>query len=409
MAEQDFVQRMFAEYYRAHYKEVEAPSSLSQREFGFLHSKEKMMVRHKSFATPKELQEFIRSTVPSDVYYSSAYYERPTEPMEKKGWLGADLVFDIDSDHLETSCKRDHDFWICETCNNSGRDSKPEVCPRCGGTKFRTEAWLCEKCLNAVKGETQKLLDFLISDFGFSPEKTVTCFSGQRGYHVHIEESEVRTLDQDARKEIVDYIMGVGLRLELHDLDDSSKRFGVGPDLDDYGWSGRIARGVYDLLASSSLEDFQKMDGITSRAAKTLWENRNRILDSWGKVLPWQTKSIGLKSWLNLASKGTSRQASLIDTVVTTDIHRLIRLPLTLHGKTGLKAMEVPPQKLEKFDPLKEAVAFNGGTLRLFVNDAHAFRIGDHIYGPYYREEVELPTAAAIYLICKRAARPIQG
>lgn len=409
MSEQDFVHGMFKEYYGTHLKEVVPPSSFSQREFGFLLFREKMMIRHKSFATAEELQEFIVSTVPADVYYSSAYYERPQEPMEKKGWLGADLVFDIDSDHLDTPCKRDHDFWMCENCNTSGRGYNPGTCPNCGGTKFRMEAWLCEKCLDAAKGETQKLLDFLISDFGFSPEKTVTCFSGQRGYHVHIEEPEVRALDQEARKEIVDYIRGTGLRLEFHGLVEIIKRHKVaGPDLDDYGWSGRIARGVYDVLASSSPETFQKLNGISKPAAKALRDNRNRILESWGKVSPWQTKGVNLETWMNLASKGAARQASLIDTVVTTDIHRLIRLPLTLHGKTGLKAMEVPPRTLEKFDPLEEAVAFKEGTLRLFVNDAHTFRIGDQTYGPYQREEVQLPTGAAIFLLCKRAARLVQ-
>jgi DNA primase small subunit len=404
VAEQGFVQRMFREYYEAHCREITPPSSLGQREFGFLLSREKMMVRHRSFATPEELQKFILTNVPADVYYSSAYYEHPTEPMEKKGWLGADLIFDIDSDHLETPCKREHDFWTCENCNNTGRGAKPETCPNCGGTKFRMEAWLCERCLDAAKRETKKLLDFLISDFGFPPEKTVTCFSGQRGYHVHVEEPEVIALDQEARKEIADYITGTGLRLEFHGLVETSKKLeSVGPDLDDYGWSGRIARGVYDIL--SSPDGFQKIDGISTRTARTLRDNRDMILESWGKVSPWQARNIGLKTWIALASNGATRQASIIDTVVTTDIHRLIRLPLTLHGKTGLKAMEIPAEKLERFDPLKDAVAFEEGALKLFVNDAHAFRIGDQTYGPYQREEVELPTGAAVYLLCKKAAR----
>ena len=410
MAEQNFVQKMFAEYYRAHYKEIAPPSSLSQREFGFLFSREKMMIRHKSFTTPEELQRFIFTNAPSDIYYSSTYYERPTEPMERKGWLGADLIFDIDSDHLDTPCKQEHDFWTCENCNNSGRGNKLDVCPNCGGTKFRMEAWLCEKCLDAAKVETQKLLDFLISDFGFSPEETVICFSGQRGYHVHIEEPEARTLDQDARKEIADYITGTGLRLDLHGLIKRSRRFGgVGPDLDDYGWSGRIARGVYDVLASSSPEAFQKIDGISSRAAKSLGDDRDSILESWDKVSPWRARNVSLKTWTALASRGVVGQVSLIDTVVTTDIHRLIRLPLTLHGKTGLKAMEVPHNMLDRFDPLKEAVAFDEGELRLLVNDAHAFRIGDQTYGPYHLDEVELPMAAAVYLLCKKAAKLVQG
>jgi len=30
--------------------------------------------------------------------------------MENKGWIGADLIFDIDADHIETRCKTEHDL-----------------------------------------------------------------------------------------------------------------------------------------------------------------------------------------------------------------------------------------------------------------------------------------------------------
>ena len=36
-------------------------------------------------------------------------------------------------------------------------------------------------------------------------------FSGHRGYHVHIENEAVRSLDAMARKEIVDYVTGLRL------------------------------------------------------------------------------------------------------------------------------------------------------------------------------------------------------
>jgi hypothetical protein len=107
MSAQDFVRDIFAKYYEDHCKEIIPPSSLEKREFGFLLDKEKIMVRHKNFGTPHELQRFIVTNNPSDVYYSSAYYEFPTEPMERKNWLGADLIFDIDSDHWIHHARKD--------------------------------------------------------------------------------------------------------------------------------------------------------------------------------------------------------------------------------------------------------------------------------------------------------------
>ncbi|WP_243675341.1 hypothetical protein [Vulcanisaeta distributa] len=37
-----------------------------------------------------------------------------------------------------------------------------------------------------------------------------------------------------------------------------------------------------------------------------------------------------------------------IDEVVTMDVHRLIRLPNSLHGKTGLRVIRVSPSDLER-------------------------------------------------------------
>ncbi|MCJ7718669.1 DNA primase, partial [Candidatus Bathyarchaeota archaeon] len=93
-----------------------------------------------------------------------------------------------------------------------------------------------------------------------------------------------------------------------------------------------------------------------------------------------------------------------IDTVVTTDIHRLIRLPGTLHSKTGLKKIEFPISHLEDFDPLKSAVVFKNGAVTILVSDAPEFRIGDKTFGPYRNQRIELPTAAALLLICKKRA-----
>jgi len=410
MAEHGFVEDTFAQYYLQHATKIMPPSSMAQREFGIILFREKMMVRHKALNTSEELRRFIVSMAPSDVYYSSAYYERPEEQMGRKGWIGADLIFDIDSDHIPTPCKNRHDYWVCESCSNTGIGTKPNVCPRCNGTKFKTEGWLCESCLNAAKAETQKLLDFLSSDFGFRPENLTTCFSGQRGYHVHIEEPEIRTLDQNSRKEIVDYITGTGLKVEfqgLFEMRESRSRRITRPDLNALGWQGRMMRGVYDLLAATSTDGTGKLD-LPKGTAKFIQGNKQLILESLADKSPRApVKGLNPAAFAKLAERGIEGQASAIDTVVTTDIHRLIRLPETLHGKTGLKAMEIPTQSLEGFDPLSDAVAFKNGNLDVFVKDAYSFRLGEQTYGPYHEENVDLPMAAAMYLLCKKVASTI--
>jgi len=369
------------------------------------------MLRHKGFRGVDDLRSSLKTIVPLDVYYSSAYYERPEEEMRWKGWLGADLIFDIDADHIPTPCGKVHDVWVCSNCGTVGRGVSPKKCPTCGEQKFNEKTWPCEVCLESAKVEAIKLIDILTKDFGFSSRELKVGFSGHRGYHVHVESEEVRALDSMARKEIVDYVLGIGLEAEFHGLGErggKGSRVLAGPDLYDLGWRGRIARGTYDLLLTASPEELEKI-GLKKRAVDTITQHKEALLESWKEKGPWGiTKGIGTESWRKIAQYGVEKQSVKIDTVVTTDIHRLIRLTNTLHGKTGLKKIEVPITGIEHFDPLKSAVTFKKGTVTVLVSDAPKFRLGDETYGPYKEQKIELPTAAALMLLCKGAAQVVE-
>ncbi|MBX5327189.1 MAG: DNA primase small subunit domain-containing protein [Candidatus Bathyarchaeia archaeon] len=401
-----FVQSKFLEYYQNSFREDALPVSLEKREFGALLFKEKTMVRHRSFLQFGQLREFLCELVPSDVYYSSAYYDNPAaDEMGKKGWAGADLVFDIDADHIQTPCGKEHDTWICGNCDFVGKGVTPKECPSCGSQKIETKTWICEVCLETTKRETEKLLDMLMNDFGFSTDEMRVYFSGHRGYHVHIQAETVRCFDQAARKEIVDYIVGTGLDFDSHGFRSAG---GVisGPALESSGWSGRIARGVYDLL-NSSPQELENL-GLSKKVVKMLDEHKNKVLESWKTTGPWNTvKGVGEASWKKIVQRGVELQSAKIDTVVTTDVHRLIRLANTLHGKTALKKTIVPHGKLEEFDPLKSAVAFERDMAKVFVHESPRFRIGDEFYGPFKERKEELPTAAALFLLCKGVAEVV--
>jgi DNA primase small subunit len=405
-----FVREKFAEYYKQQFSSIPPPTSIERREFGFLLFREGIMLRHKGFSNVDDLRSSLKTIVPSDVYYSSAYYERPEEDMKGKGWLGADLIFDIDADHIPTPCAKVHDTWVCSNCGAVGRGVSPKKCPTCGEQKFNEKIWPCEVCLESAKEETMKLIDILTKDFGFSSEELRVGFSGHRGYHVHVESEEIRALDSMARKEIVDYVLGIGLETEFHGLGErgGKERVFAGPDLYDLGWRGRIARGTYDILLTASPEELKKI-GLKKRVAATIIQHKEALLKSWKEKGPWGIiKGIGTENWRKIAQYGVEKQSVKIDTVVTTDIHRLIRLTNTLHGKTGLKKIEVPITGIEHFDPLKSAVTFKKDTVTVLVSVAPKFRIGDETYGPYKGQKIELPTAAALMLLCKGAAKVVE-
>jgi len=411
MLPQRFVRDKFAEYYQKHPSIIQPPSSIKKREFGFLLFKERIMIRHKGFKNVDDLRSFLKAIVPSDVYYSSAYYERPRVEMGEKGWLGADLIFDIDADHIPTPCAKTHDTWVCKNCGAVGRGTSPQKCPTCGEQKFNEKTWPCEVCLEAAKAETMKLIDILTKDFGLSSEEITVGFSGHRGYHLHMESEEIQALDSMARKEIVDYVVGIGLETKFHGLEETGEkksRVLAGPDLNDLGWRGRIARGTYDFLLTASPEELEKL-GLKKKVIGTIIKHKETLLESWKEKGPWGTvKGIGALSWRKIAQHGVEKQSVKIDTVVTTDTHRLIRLTNTLHGKTGLKKIEVPITGIEHFDPLESAVAFKEGTVTVLVQSAPQFRLGEEIYGPYERDKIELPTAAALLLLCKRVAKVVE-
>lgn len=236
-----------------------------------------------------------------------------------------------------------------------------------------------------------------MTDFGF-PEKGIKLFfSGHRGYHVHVEDEAVMMLDSIARKEIVDYVCGLGIDIAFKGLKDLS--------INNSGWHGRIARGLYNLILNA--KDYEKI-GLRKNVVEILVKNKDILLNNLenGKGID-VVKGVGSKNWKKIIEFCANHQAAKVDTVVTTDIHRLIRLPNTLHSKTGLKKVEVPISNIKNFDPFKSAVAFKEGTATVFVSDAPEFRLGDEIFGPYKNQKVELPSAAAALLICKGRAEVV--
>jgi DNA primase small subunit len=408
VASQDFVYKKFYDFYNSSSTKIPSPSSLDQREFAFFLSQERIMVRHKSFVNVSDLKIFLGDAVPSDVYHSCAYYENPEAEMDKKGWLGADLVFDIDADHIPTSCNKIHDEWTCSKCGFSGRGITPETCPICEGQRFDAKTWPCELCLNSAKEETAKLIDMLEKDFGFSYNEMHLFFSGHRGYHVHIENEAVRSLDAMARKEIVDYVSGLGLSVLDGEAKGKSKRRGVSRvfSLHDFGWNKRLKLGLQNFIRNATKEDLKNL-GIKKNYDAIL-QNKEAVLKHCLEEGRWDSiRGVSVETWKRMAEHVKNLESAKIDTVVTTDIHRLIRMNGTLHGKTGLKKVEFPAKDLEDFDPFKEAVAFKEGTVKVFVSSAPEFRLGGNEFGPYTSQTVELPTAAAILLICKGRAEVV--
>ncbi len=357
--EEKFLRKLFSDYYAKCNITVRKPES---REFGFGGWEKKIEFRHIGVKGESELRAKLVSEAPLYVSHSVAYYEFPdARPMMRKNWLSSDLVFDLDAE--------------AHTCG-----------------KFT-----CEKCMEKVKAEAFQLLeDFLYSDFGFSKQDVAVNFSGSRGYHVHVVSEAVALLDREARREIADYVTGTGLQFERLFWSDGKKFLGPKPSQGGYG--GKFARAFLKKLAekefalsiSRKLKTEEEKAKLSGAIGNGNWDNIG-IANREKKL---QEKFNEMK--LTLAGR--------IDSNVTADTSKLIRMPNSIHGGSGFLAKSV--LDLEKFEPMKEAAVFGKGMLKVKVTEAvPALAIANCSFGPFEIGKVaELPMHSAVYLLCKKAA-----
>lgn len=326
----EYLRGRFADYFRS--AELTAPPEAERREWGhipFTAGDGTTMVRHQSLYDLGNLEAFLAEEAPRHAYFSAARYDNPgARTMDEKGWRDADLVFDLDADHL------------------------PGVDP--DETSYAD-------MLAACKDALWRLLDFLTDDFAFETLQIV--FSGGRGYHVHVRDPGVRTLDSAARREIVDYVRAVEL-----DYDGLIQTRARGPTTGrelrtEGGWGARVHERLLafvDELRAMSDEEakarLMELDGIGEGRASTIlgvFQNHPEAIRA-GNV---EAGGPGVRTLVEaIAEETVDEETAPIDEPVTTDVRRLIRLPGTLHGGTGLEVTRIDRDALSAFDPLVDAV-----------------------------------------------------
>jgi DNA primase small subunit len=97
------------------------------------------------------------------------------------------------------------------------------------------------------------------------------------------------------------------------------------------------------------------------------------------------------------------------DEPVTADTKRLIRLPGSLHGKTGLKVVTLTREELDAFDPLHDAVAFGDEPVAVRVTRPLRFSLMGEEYDLSPGIGVRLPEAAAAFSMARGCALPEQA
>jgi DNA primase small subunit len=356
--------------------------------------------RHLAFENTEELLAYIQKPehIPRHLYLSAAYYEYPQGvPMRNKEYQKANLIFDLDIDHIDTPCKEEHDKWICKQCGKGGHGIPPPI-HLCGSRVFTKITWECDICMEIAKSQILLLIEeFLLRDFGLSPDEVYVVFSGRRGYHIHVENDDLDITNDKARREIVDFISGESLNAPIRAISIQGARK---PNKNDPAWRGRIVRLTLKYLKEASDIDLQNI----LRLRYNVDVARKEIITMLNSPNPdWLYQGIGTRIWQDLITASIERYTPQIDKPITIDTHRLIRLPGSLHGGTGLLVKKLSYKELQEFDPYTHTTVFTGERT-VYVYDSPEFRIGNQTFGPFKNQAVELPMNAAIFLLSRRAA-----
>jgi len=256
-----------------------------------------------------------------------------------------------------------------------------------------------------LKEEVDTLVkDFLMGDFGISRTEISLNFSGNRGYHIHVRSPSLRELDKEARQEIVDYVTGRGI--DVRYFFDVSRVPPRGPKPTDGGWKGRVARKLVEILSGAKDASELVRFGVSPALARRIMRERGHVVELIKKgVWPFiDTKADDAFASVSALVRSISPyMGKEIDTNTSVDIHRLIRVPDTIHGGTGLLAKRI--RDLWSFDPYRDAVALpERPYLNLHVEYIPEFEFAGEVWGPLEDKNVELPLHVSVYLLSKGVA-----
>lgn len=218
-------------------------------------------------------------------------------------------------------------------------------------------------------------MDFLLADIGLEHSAINIYFSGNNGFHVHINDDACASLDPQARSDLVGYLSGKGLMLESIGVrktnTESSFSIKFPKSGLTYGWRRRIAEKL-------------KIDMTSAIKLKNI-VNQYGGYNAFKVELDKLAKDMGVK----------------LDPQVTTDVHRVFRMPGTLNSKSGLS--KAKSSDLYSFDPFVDACLLGDGNVSVRVKTPVKLKLKRNSFN-ISKESAEIPAYAAVYLMCKGLA-----
>ncbi len=343
---------VFEEFSRFYKHNKPCVTEVHMREFGIGNYEKKIYRRHMTFFDIDDLHRYLIREAPLYISHSVAYYKYPDLEMEKKGWLGADLVFDLDSEAIS-------------------RDA-----------------------LEKTKQDMVNLID-MVDDY-LGAKRKLLVFSGNRGFHLHIRDNKFKKLGRNERLKLIRFLKGEGFDVKML-FETYAKKYKelllkmpnaiIGPSPEDKGFGG--------LFAKKVIKQLEKLHSYFKDK-----ENRERFIrgvsnHNWGIY-----NKAKIRNLFNILQKVNLNIFSLtIDPGVTGDISKLIRVPCSLHGSTGLWVMKI--KDIEDFDPFYDPVVLSDELIEVYVKESIKIELKDFNKTLKKGSRIKIPRYVAIYLFLK--------
>ena len=274
--------------------------------------------RHQYYQSIVDLQsDLVRQGNVCAVFSSVAYYEdAQVKAPSKKGYLGGDLVFDIDLP-IE-------------------------------GSRYDWMYTACDATLDLVRVLTDEL--------GFSEESLVVDFSGSKGFHITVTDDSLRDMPKEDRTHLIQYILGEKVDRSLLGVEKG-------------GWSARYAA-YRARLGQVCCDDKVTNEAILNKVfnlpqvhAKKLGDHLSKSSNRAAmKGSRLKLSDAVEKSLRGLFLRAEREKFSGVDKQVTVDKHRIFRIPGSIHPKTGFVSTRVLLSDLSEPDQLFEKIKVAGGT-----------------------------------------------
>jgi len=300
--------------------------------------------RHNAYESIEALRKDLTESIPDSVFYSTARYLNPSanagagkasETWKQKDRKSTDLTFDLDFDHVEGH----NDMTYVEQ-------------------------------IDTIAKHTLRLINILEQQYGVK-EYQVT-FSGRRGFHVRVTDEAYTLLTKSQRKQIMNDLLGERLekKATLAAYETNSFKSDAAfklkdPSLRDWGGKIRLACDYYmnnfDTFTQALLEKHwpkkltpKELQNLMSRLSNPSFRQRlvrtGDLRAFLGEKLATKTRLENMYSML--LSMAKEEYAVEIDTSVTAEVNKIIRMPGSINTKHGYECRVVEIDELMDMDYL---------------------------------------------------------